>query len=255
MFKTSSSIALMIAISILLSSPARAYIDEIKPSLEIFSGYQPLYFLVGNPDSKIEISFKAKVIRQVPLYAAYTQRSYWNLFQKSAPFLDSSYHPELFYRFELPGVHRWIDLGLLEHESNGKDGTDSRSWNRSYLRYSAMTALRSGAKLYWTLRAWVPYRYEENESILHYRGLYEVNATYANFLGPFFERGDLTLSFYSGGNSMLSPWSGGQELTLRTNISELKFLDVFVFQIFHGYAENLLHYTRNDWRARVGIGF
>lgn len=255
MLEIFTSLVLVIALALAPLAKAHAYIDEIKPTLEIFSGYLPMYFLVGNPDSKIQISFKAKIIRKVPLYAAYTQRSYWNLFQKSSPFLDASYHPEIFYRLPLRDEHQWVDLGLIEHESNGKDGTDSRSWNRSYLRFSTVSSLQNRAKLYWTVRAWVPYRYEENESILHYRGLYEVNATYADFLGSFFDRGDLTLSFYSGGNSMLSPWSGGQELTFRANISELRFLDVFVVQLFHGYGENLLQYTKNDWRIRLGIGF
>ncbi len=234
---------------------AKAYIDEVKPSLEIFSGYKPMYFLLGYPDTKIQISFKAQILKKTPLFAAYTQRSYWLLFNKSSPFLDNAYNPEVFYRFPIDRDLSWLDVGLFEHESNGKDIDDSRSWNRAYLRYSTSRGEKDKPFLHGSAKVWFPYHYEENEDILTYRGLYELTLTYSNFLGSLFDRGDLSFTLYPGGKSKLVPWAGGQELTLRTNPSGLHLLHVFVLQIFHGTGENLIHYSESHWRVRLGVGF
>ena len=58
----------------------------------------------------------------------------------SAPFLDTSYKPELLYSWQrvIGGqTTNWLELDLqggLKHESNGKDGANSRSLNIAYLR-------------------------------------------------------------------------------------------------------------------------
>ena len=247
---------LVLLILLALSPSARAYIEEVKPSLEVFSGYKPMYFLAGTPETKIQISFKAQLLRSLPFYMAYTQRSYWKIFQKSSPFLDSTYNPEFFYRLPLGDESfTWLDLGLFEHESNGKDGSDSRSWNRAYLRYSTARLSETKPSFYLSFKAWLPYRYEENPEILKSRGLYEITGTVSDFLGPFFERGDLSLTLTAGGDSHLSPIDGGQELTFRTKFLNYRPLYNFVAQLFHGRGETLLNYTQSYWRFRLGVGF
>src|SRR5687768_372926 len=118
-----------------------------------FSGHEPIYFLAGTeaPNVKFQVSFKyailnpeAPLVRAFPALGgvnlAYTQTSFWDTSDESAPFFDSSYKPEVLWSDEYipalgrPGVY---GLGLqfgVQHESNGQGGLDSRSLNIAYLR-------------------------------------------------------------------------------------------------------------------------
>lgn len=79
------------------------------------------------------------------LYFGYTQQSFWGAYNTdaSAPFRESNYNPEVFYRFKPGSFSSWglgnssfvkglgADIGF-EHESNGQSLPLSRSWNRLY---------------------------------------------------------------------------------------------------------------------------
>jgi outer membrane phospholipase A len=69
------------------------------------------------------------------LYFGYTQLSFWNIYDPSAPFLDNNYQPELFLHFDATSLPRpvWYKPSLklsVSHESNGLDGDKSRGWDR-----------------------------------------------------------------------------------------------------------------------------
>lgn len=76
-------------------------------------------------------------VRSDGLYFSYSQTSLWDLSSLSKPFIDSSYRPEMWWHEHLTATSRW-GLDALEsgfgHESNGKDGNDSRSLNRGFIR-------------------------------------------------------------------------------------------------------------------------
>lgn len=230
--------------------------DETRAETVLISPYRPTYFLLGSLDTKIELSFKGQLVEKVPVFFGYTQLMFWDLFKTSAPFSDINYNPEVFYRvFAFPEHTRWIDFGAFEHESNGKGGDDSRSWNRSYLRYSDTWKLGERFQMFTTAKAWVPYALKENPDIAKYRGLAEFTVSFSGFLGRFFDRDDLIFRFYLGGATYFNPLQGGQELTLRFKAGPRKFLPLTVFQVFHGYGEDLLNYQENRTALRAGIGF
>jgi phospholipase A1 len=237
------------------------YVDEITPELSIFSEYKPTYIIMGHPDTKVQISFKAQIVRAMPLYFAYSQLMIWELFiEPSSPFRDINFNPELFYRLHLNenSKYQWLDFGIYEHESNGKDGADSRSWDRIYLRYATTFLLDSehGSKLHLTAKAWIPFNYDStNPDLAKYRGIYEITVSLIDFMGESFERDDLTLRIYPGGWGDINPLKGGQELTFRLKAKSTRFLPMLVAQIFHGYAENMLDYRENRFGIRAGIGF
>jgi outer membrane phospholipase A len=231
-------------------------VDEFQPPLEIFSPYKPLYFVVGATHSKFEISFKAQVVSAAPIYFAYTQTSFWDLFKASVPFVDTIYSPEIFYRMTLnQSEPTWLDVGG-QHESNGRDGDASRAWNRIYARYTSVIPTSGRSRIYWSAQAWIPFvTHDESVDMVQYRGLYEINVTWSNFLGEGFEKDDLSFRFYPGGTSYLDPIMGGQEIILRLKSKDRKFLPLFVFEMFHGYGETLLDYKQDVWVARAGVGF
>jgi len=153
-------IYILIALLYIISQVQNAYcyVDEITPELETFSEYKPTYFITGHPDTKVQLSFKAYIVRAMPLYFAYSQLMMWDLFTKrSSPFRDINFNPEVFYRLNLNDQpsFQWLDFGIYEHESNGKDGGDSRAWDRIYLRYATTFPIQSedGAKLHITVKA------------------------------------------------------------------------------------------------------
>src|SRR5690606_36652848 len=115
-----------------------------KEAARALAPYKPIYFAYGNPSTKIQLSFRTELSNSFPLNFAYTQLVFWELGKDSKPFLDATYNPEFFYRWKING-DRWntIDFGLWEHNSNGKGGLASRSYDQSYIRSIYATTWRN----------------------------------------------------------------------------------------------------------------
>jgi outer membrane phospholipase A len=115
------------------------FAEEKKQSA--FSIYKDNYFITGNKNdqTKFQVSIKYALIYpfDIGFYVAYTQTSYWATYERSSPFKETNYNPEIFWRLGNNNDH--IQLGFLEHRSNGKNGDDSRGWNRSYLQFNLST--------------------------------------------------------------------------------------------------------------------
>ena len=94
--------------------------------------------IVRNSEIK-DIIEKSTGIRGIDLWVAYTQQSFWQLYNSafSAPFRDTNYEPELLFNFrmqrEIPYLMgtklQFINVGF-NHQSNGRSEPLSRSWNR-----------------------------------------------------------------------------------------------------------------------------
>ena len=94
-----------------------------------------------NVEVKFQLSLKYEVAPGVfgrgnMLFFAYTNQSYWQAYNRqiSSPFREINHEPEVFYlmlqKWSLLGFRsRVISLGL-NHQSNGRSGSESRSWNR-----------------------------------------------------------------------------------------------------------------------------
>lgn len=72
-----------------------------------------------------------------PLHVGYSQKSWWNISEESAPFTEHNYNPEIYWQFQQPqrpllGNPPFVDVVGLEHQSNGQAGLLSRSWDRVY---------------------------------------------------------------------------------------------------------------------------
>ncbi len=148
-------------------------------SLENQNGGEP--FSGQRMDIKFEMGMHFGVFPQTesftalaPLKFGYSQRSWWDIAESSAPFKEHNYNPELFWDFTealgKPSNRRRLhifDLAGFEHQSNGLDGIRSRSWDRIY----AQREFRFSEMLSWTVKVWdVVKEGEFNEDIADYLG-------------------------------------------------------------------------------------
>ena len=214
---------------------------------------------MGNPHTKVEISFKTQIIEPVPIYFAYTQLMMWDILIASPYFYDLNYDPLFFYRFSInKDKTQYLDFIPIEHESNGRGSDTERSWDRVALMYhfSQKVAATDGPMFNASIKAWLPFgKGINNKNILEYRGVWQLEMGLSNFMGKHFDFNDLSLRLYPGGKSYTNPTRGGQELTYRLQAKSFKFLPLFILQLFHGYGESLQDYSRSIWAVRAGLGF
>lgn len=230
-----------------------------KPSyiLTTYSGsvnQQPFKDLLGenrplnNEEIKFQISIKAPIFRKPfgwksDLFFAYTATSWWQLGNNdiSNPFRETNYEPEIFLRnterFSLGGLKfmGW-DLGF-DHQSNGRSGDLSRSWNRIMAR--TVLDLNDVAL---RVRAWyrIPEDSEDDDNPREYR-----------YLGY----GDVRAVWVPSKNTytlMYRPATEGGALEFTWSRKIARNWRIYA-QYWNGYGESLLDY---DWRMkRIGIGF
>ncbi len=208
-------------------------------------------------ETKFQLSFKKLLLSDIlhsdaSLYFGYTQKSFWQITEKSSPFRETNYAPEFFLSFPGKGQISYLKsykIGLL-HQSNGRGGLSSRSWNRVYLQ-----GLFKYKGVFIRPRVW--YRIPEKTKSNPLDASGDDNPDIWNYLGY----GDLSITF---------PYKKQIfSLTLRDNLriphnkGSVKFgwnfplpVDNGVYgyiQIFSGYGESLIDYNKRN--NKIGIGF
>ncbi|MFV2055109.1 MAG: phospholipase A [Thiohalomonadales bacterium] len=199
---------------------------------------------------KFQISVKFPLARNLfskddDFYFAYTNRSFWQMYKTdSAPFRETNHEPELFYAmktdWEVFGFkNRKLNLGFV-HQSNGRGGILSRSWNRIY----ALFVLEKGD---WTLgfKPWyrIPEKIEEdnNPDIKDYMGNFEFTGIYTH--------AHHTISAMVRNNLDGSDNRGAVQVDWVFPLAE--FFSGYL-QYFKGYGESMIDY--NYKQESIGIG-
>ncbi|WP_277640445.1 phospholipase A [Wolinella succinogenes] len=211
-------------------------------------------------EAKFQISFKTLLAQSLwgskfDLYLAYTQRSYWQVYDgdDSRPFRESNYEPEIFlsYPTEIPlfgGRLEQVNFGL-NHESNGKDIEKSRSWNRAFIE-----GIYNHGNLFLGLKGWYRLPEKEKSSPLDPNG--DDNPDIHNYLGY----GDLKIGYLlekhlftaTLRNNLRSKGENRGSLLLDYSYPIQNHL-YFYLQYFSGYGESLIDYNRSV--ERIGAGF
>lgn len=223
---------------------------------------EPVYFVMGTrggANARFQLSFKYRLFDRglgwggeqpwlTGFYLGYTQTSFWNLEGDSKPFRDTSYRPSLFWAWARTDDKTWIDAlrAGFEHESNGKEGVDSRSIDILFLRPEWRWDLANGKRLEFAPKLYGYLDKEENPDIQRYRGYVDWQLRY----------GDETRSW----RGMVRVGTAGKgSLTLdwfeRTRV--LGFGPVsgyFHVQFFAGYGEDILDYDRR-FKSQLRLGF
>ncbi len=230
--------------------------------------YHPTYFIAGadTDDAKIQLSFKYQFINKNStlarqnewlrgFYFAYTQLSLWDLKSESLPFEDTNFIPELFYQFNdvnLPILNQAsradLQLGLL-HESNGREGDDSRSLNYAYLEPSLYFELDNGYELSLKPRLWAYFGdISDNENIKDFRGNASLTATFG-------KRESFQIEAYLRGNPGTGNGAVQLDVSYPLTRATNNALGFYLYtQFFRGFGESLLDFDQRDTRFRIGLG-
>jgi len=231
---------------------------ELSDALPAFGVYKDTYFTTGIPlnesinrntaDVMFQISIRQRLTKsRLPfntfLFLTYTQKSFWDIYADSAPFRDNNYNPAIGLGKYIIHNNKFKGTVFLqiEHESNGKDGDDSRSWNMISLstKYFYNPQLVFGAKV------WIPIvDGENNKDLVDYRGI-----------------GYLTADYKTKGQR----WWFSAELNPRKGLGNINTIITAGFKVsknsnqylfarfFNGKGESLIDYNKYDLNVRFGF--
>jgi len=182
--------------------------------------------------------------------AAYTQKSFWQTSADSSPFRETNYQPEVFVQFPYKNSQTLKGYKIaLNHESNGRNNENSRSWNRIYLE-----SYLQFSNLFVIPRVWyrIPEKSEDddNPDIYKYYGYGDLTLLYP-YKKHTFElklRNNFRLNDGNKGAAQLN-WTFPLPDFMSTSNS-YGFL-----QLFSGYGESLIDYDREINKIGFGIAF
>lgn len=199
-------------------------------------------------EAKFQISLKTIAWENIlgegsNLWVAYTQRNWWQLYNESSPFRETNYQPEVFLTFandfRFWGFTNTIFGGGFKHESNGKGGELSRSWNR----ITAMAAFER-RRMAINVRTW--YRIPEGDSD-------DDNPDIERYMGYGDIAGIWKWRDHEFGvrlrNNLRNESRGAVELEWTFPINR-RFKGYI--QYFNGYGESLIDYNQSN--SRIGVG-
>ena len=236
-----------------------------QPYLGNIGAYEPMYFLVGtDPEkSKFQVSFKYRFFNPESEFAGkhpwlkgfhlgYTQTSFWDLKSDSAPFEDTSYKPELFWRSHnlVSGTSKVRGVFLqsgFQHESNGRGGDLSRSTNFLYLKPvfiffgEGSYGLQVAPKI-WT---YVANDDETNPDLDDYRGYFDLEVKVGKADG-----------FVLGSSFRWAKEGASIQLDLTYPLHRFLFdaLDIYLHaQYTDALAERLINYQERTHAFRLGF--
>ncbi|MDE6564968.1 MAG: phospholipase A [Muribaculaceae bacterium] len=238
------------------------YADSIKQDFSnqpYFGLYKDNYFIFGpsvgpkankqNTNIKFQISIAQRLTRStLPwgtyLYLFYTQKCFWNVLENSMPMTDLNFNPGIGITKPLFVKNRYIGklTFMIEHESNGRDSIQSRSWNRVALAANVFVT----KNLMVHGKIWAPIvDGENNRDIVDYCGFWQTGFQVVSDDRRF-----------SGGVTMVKRkgWNLNANVIVDLSYRIFKRDNQYLFlQFYNGYGEGLLEYNKFHSQVRVGL--
>ncbi len=206
---------------------------------------------------KKPLSFNLFGLNEIIAFA-YTQKVWWQIYAPSSPFRETNYEPEIFITIPTPiyidkkSNLKGIRLGFV-HESNGRAGLQSRSWNRLYI-----SSVWQYKTFFTNFRIWHRISEDAKNSPTDLYG--DDNPDIVDYMGY----GDISLSYLLGKNQIglvlrnNLNFSGNNRgaLMLDWSLPLLYAKDSFWYiKIFSGYGESLIDYNRHVDKLSLGFSF
>lgn len=227
------------------------YYYTVSPYDAVYAGNTPNDESLNHAEVKYQISLKVPLWKNImhettSLYFAYTQLSYWQLYNDYAFFRETDYQPEVFFAHEMDYrfFKYWhvdsLNVGAV-HQSNGYGNSLERTWNRIYLE-----AIFSTDNWMVSIKPWY---------IIENGSLNKYNPDIAQFLGY----GRLLIAREYKGHVFSLSLHNFIEGYARRITGEFTwsfpltaYLKGYV-QVFSGYGQSLIEYNHRTNSAGVGI--
>lgn len=231
---------------------------KLVDAMPAFGVYRDTYFTTGVPlnqsinrntaDVLFQVSIRQRLTKsRLPfntfLYLTYTQKSFWDIYAESAPFRDTNYNPAFGLGKYI--IHNNILKGSaflqLEHESNGRDGEDSRSWNMISLssKFFYNMQLTFGAKV------WIPIvDGGENKDLIDYKGIGTFFADYITKDKMWWLTAEITpRKGFANANTVLTA-----AFKVSNNSNQYLYA-----RFYNGKGDSLLDYNKYEMNIRIGF--
>lgn len=240
------------------SATAKEWENPMQP-------YKDNYIITGDSEEdqvKFQLSIRYNLFypSKTGINFAYTQKSYWRIYDDSSPFVETNYMPEAFYIFEsgdnlfnnyvIPYVD-FIKVAPIFHKSNGRDGLESRSMNNYYgemqVSYGDTVNIGVSGKVYGYYNT-----DKSNRDINDYNKNYEANV----FLKlrskrvQYLDKEEINVRF--AGNPADKGW---YEAELKFRILTTYVQPRFFIQFRDGYDEFMINYGEKNRAIRAGLVF
>lgn len=246
-------------------SIARFDADSLRRAFDsgpYFSFYKDNYFIVGtalgekptayNSNVKFQISIQQKLTRStLPwntyIYLFYTQKCFWDVFRNSLPMTDLNFNPGVGIAkpFFSTVTGRYVGKAflVLEHESNGRDGDASRSWNK----VSFGGNIYIDKNLMVSAKFWIPIiDGGNNKDILKFSGIFQTSIDYMT------DNRRFGASLLLVKRKCWNPFNWNAQLDIKYRVFPKDNQYLFL-QYYNGYGEGLLAYKEFHSQIRIGI--
>ncbi|MDG6778862.1 phospholipase A [Thiomicrorhabdus sp. zzn3] len=223
--------------------------DVNQTPFELQNPDTPLHY--ENSELQFQVSFKFPLAKKViydtfDVYAAYTNRSFWQFFddKDSIPFRETNHEPELWAEFHANldifdfNLHK-ILIGV-NHQSNGQSGLLSRGWNRVFVQ-----GLLQRPEGYLSFKTWQ--RFEEDDE-------FDNSFDYAKYLGDYeielgYRFNQHTLGMTLRNRYLVNPYGSVQ---LDYTYPLTKKIKGYV-QWFNGYGDSLIDMDHHHNKIGIGV--
>lgn len=255
-------LSVSVSAQVLEKNPGEVYnADSVRAVLDkmpYFNLFKDNYFVGGipignkptstNSDVKFQLSIaqrltKSKLPFDTYLFIQYTQKAFWNVFQESLPMRDLNFNPGIGLGHLIIHHNKYIGKAylMIEHESNGKDSTASRSWNKLTLA-TAVTLNKNWEVQFST---WIPVvdgKY--NKDLLKYKGIFQIAGNYRT------NNRRLNVGLILTKRKTWTSFNTQLEVSYKFNKRENQYI---FLQYYNGYGESLLEYNRFKSILRIGF--
>ena len=224
-----------------------------------FGIYKDTYFVGGtalnhkpteyNSNVKFQISFRQRLTKSIlpfhsHLFLSYSQKAIWNVFEESLPFHDLNFNPAIGLQKLVISKDRLVGTAsfILEHESNGRDGEASRSWNK--ISFAGEAFIDRNLMVH--AKTWIPIiDGQQNKDIRQYSGIFQAGAQYLTDDQKWVA--DVTFVKREGWNLNCNTIIDvGFRLSKKRN-------QYLMLHFYDGYGENMLDYNKYHCNLRMGL--
>ena len=219
-----------------------------SPYNAVYQGNTPNNEQLKHAEVSYQFSFKVPAWKNIfnypsTLFLAYTQLSYWQLYDHKPFIRESDYEPELFLANEVNWYlfERWslnfANVGVV-HQSNGFGNSLERSWNRLYIE-----AIASNDHWMVSVRPWyVISTNNNNQNITSYLG-------YVRFLAAY-KWNQQVVSIQA--HNLIEGGAKHATAELTWSFPLTTYLKGYL-EVFSGYGQSLIEYNHRTNSAGVGI--